>query len=75
MITDTSTLPRRALTEGADLAASTPQAPIATRPRRKKRGPWRLPHVAPSAGSRRPVSEYLMLVGPGGGTVWTSRRP
>ena len=74
MIIDDSTTPRRALDE--DATAATRQAGAAEHaPRRPKRGPWRLPRRTPSAGSRRPAPEHLMLVGPGGGLLWTSRHP
>ena len=80
MTTDTSTLPRRALVERDDSA--TPEhreSPLGTdrrrpaaRPPRTKRGAGHLLRLLLDE-SRQPVSDPLLLLGPNGGPLWTSR--
>jgi hypothetical protein len=80
MTTDTSTLPRRALVEGDDSATPTRrESPLGTdrrrpaaRPPRTKRGGHLLGLLLPDE-SRRPASDPLLLLGPNGGPLWTSR--
>ena len=80
MTTDTSTLPRRALVEGDDSATPTRrESPLGTdrrrpaaRPPRTKRG-GHLPGLLLADESRLPASDPLLLLGPNGGPLWTSR--
>jgi hypothetical protein len=71
-----SSAPRRALPHDEGTTdthrETTPGATV--RPRRRKRGPWRLPSRPDTTGSRRSHPSHLLLVGPGGGPVWTSPR-
>ena len=81
MTTDTSTLPRRALLERDDSATSTrPESPLGTdrrrpaaRPPRTKRGGGHLLRLLLPDESRQPASDPLLLLGPNGGPLWTSR--
>ena len=81
MTTDTSTLPRRALVERDDSATSTRrESPLGTdrrrsaaRPPRTKRGVGHLLRLLPLDESRQPTSDPLLLLGPNGGPLWTSR--
>jgi hypothetical protein len=80
MTTDTSTLPRRALVERDDSATPTrPGSPLGTarrpaaRPPRTKRGGGYLLRLLLSDESRQAASDLLLLLGPNGGPLWTSR--
>jgi hypothetical protein len=81
MTTDTSTLPRRALVERDDSAAPTRrESPLGTdrrrpaaRPRRTKPGGGHLLRQLLLDESRQPASDPLLLLGPTGGPLWTSR--
>ena len=81
MTTDTSTLPRRALVERDDLSTPTRrESPLRThrrrpaaRPRRMKRGNGDLLGLLLRDESRQPASDPLLLLGPNGGPLWTSR--
>jgi hypothetical protein len=81
MTTDTSTLPRRALVERDDSATPTRrESPLGTdrrrpaaRPPRTKRGGGHLLRLLLSDESRQPASDPLLLLGPNGGPLWTSR--
>jgi hypothetical protein len=81
MTTDTSTLPRRALLERDDSAIPTRRkSPLGTdrrrpaaRPPWTKRGGAHLPRLLLLDESRRPASDPLLLLGPNGGPLWTSR--
>ena len=80
MTTDTSTLPRRALLERDDSATPTrPDSPLGTgrrrqaaRPPRTKRGGRHLLRLLLEE-SRQPAYDPLLLLGPNGGPLWTSR--
>jgi hypothetical protein len=79
MPTDTSTLPRRALVERDDSATPTRrESPLGTdrrraaRPPRTKRGRGHLLRLLLDE-SRQPTSDPLLLLGPNGGPLWTSR--
>jgi hypothetical protein len=82
MTTDTSTLPRRALVERDDSATPTRRkSPLGTD--RRRRPAARPPRTKPGGGhllrlllldeSRQPASDPLLLIGPNGGPLWTSR--
>ena len=79
--TDTSTLPRRALAEHDDSATPTRrESPSGTnhrrqaaRPPRTKRGGGHLLRLLMPDDSRQPASDPLLLLGPSGGPLWTSR--
>jgi hypothetical protein len=78
MPTDTSTLPRRALVERDDSATPTRrESPLGADRRRpaartkRGRGHW-LRLLLPDQ-SRQPASDPLLLLGPNGGPLWTSR--
>lgn len=87
MTTDTFTLPRRALLErdalvDRDDPAAPPrrELPIDTDDRRpvaqpshRKRGAWPLVRLLLSHDGRQPTSDPLLLLGPNGGPLWTSR--
>jgi hypothetical protein len=81
MTTDTSTLPRRALVERDDSATpKRPGSPLgsdhrrpAARPPQRKRGGGHLLRLLLSDESRQPASDPLLLLGPNGGPLWTSR--
>jgi hypothetical protein len=81
MTTDTSTLPRRALVERDDSATPTRrESPLGTDPRRPaaqpprtKRGGGQLLRLLLPDESRQPASHLLLLLGPNGGPLWTSR--
>ena len=81
MTTDTSTLPRRALLERDDSTTSTRrESPLGTdhrrpgaRPPRTKRGSGHLLRLLMPDESRQPASDLLLLLGPNGGPLWTSR--
>ena len=81
MTTDTSTVPRRALLERDDSTTSTRrESPFGTdrrrpsaRPPRTKRGSGHLLRLLLSHESRQPASDPLLLLGPNGGPLWTSR--
>ena len=81
MPTDTSTLPRRALVERDDSATPTRrESPLGTdrrrrpaRPPRTKRGGGHLLGLRLPNQSRQPASDPLLLLGPNGGPLWTSR--
>jgi hypothetical protein len=80
MSTDTSTLPRRALVDPDDSAAPTRrESPFGTdrrpaaRPSRTKRGGGHLLRLLLPDESRQPASDPLLLLGPNGGPLWTSR--
>ena len=80
MTTDTSTLPRRALVERDDSATPTRrESPLGTdnrpaaRPPRTKRGGGHLLRLLLLDESRQPASDPLLLLGPNGGPLWTSR--
>ncbi len=79
MTIDTSTLPRRALVEGDESATPTRrESPLGTgrrraaRPARTKRG-GHLLRLLLLDQSRQPASDPLLLLGPNGGPLWTSR--
>jgi hypothetical protein len=81
MTTDTSTLPRRALLERDDSATPTRREsplgtdgrrPAARAPRTKHGGGHLLGLLLPDE-SRQPASDLLLLLGPNGGPLWTSR--
>jgi hypothetical protein len=81
MTTDTSTLPRRALVERDDSATpARRESPLGTgrrrpparRPRTTRGGGHWLRLLLPDA-SRQPASDALLLLGPNGGPLWTSR--
>jgi hypothetical protein len=79
MTIDTSTLPRRALVEGDESATPTRrESPLGTgrrraaRPARTKRGGGHLLRLLLDQ-SRQPASDPLLLLGPNGGPLWTSR--
>jgi hypothetical protein len=79
MTTDTSTLPRRALVERDDSATPTRlESPSGTgrraaaRPPRMKRGGGHLLRLLLPDESRQ-ASDALLLLGPNGGPLWTSR--
>jgi hypothetical protein len=81
MTTDTSTLPRRALLERDDSTTPTRgESPLGTdrghpaaRPPRTKRGSGHLLRLLLPNESRQPASDPLLLLGPNGGPLWTSR--
>jgi hypothetical protein len=82
MTTDTSTLPRRALVERDDSATPTRrESPLGTdgrrgpaaRPPRTKPGGGHLLRLLLLDESRQPASDPLLLLGPNGGPLWTSR--
>jgi hypothetical protein len=81
MTTDTSTLPRRALVERDDSATPTRrESPLGTdrrrraaRPPRTKRGGGHLLRLLLADESRQPAFDPLLLLGPNGGPLWTSR--
>ena len=81
MTTDTSTLPRRALVERDDSTTPTRrESPLGTgrrraaaRPPRTKRGSGHLLRLLLSDESRQAASDPLLLLGPNGGPLWTSR--
>ena len=81
MTTDTSTLPRRALVERDDSATPTRrESPLGTdrrrraaRPPRTKRGGGYLLRLLLADESRQPAFDPLLLLGPNGGPLWTSR--
>jgi len=81
MPTDTSTLPRRALVERDDLATPTrPELPLeadrrrpAARSPRTKHGAGHLLRLLMPDETREPASDPLLLLGPNGGPLWTSR--
>jgi hypothetical protein len=81
MTTDTSTLPRRALVERDDLATSRRrESPLGTgrrgsavRPPRTKRGGGDFLRLLLPDQSRQPAFDPLLLLGPNGGPLWTSR--
>ena len=81
MTTNTSTLPRRALVERDDSTTPTrPESPLGTdrrrpaaRPPRTKRGGGHLLRLLLLDESRQPASDPLLLLGPNGGPLWTSR--
>jgi hypothetical protein len=81
MTTDTSTLPRRALVERDDSTTPTRrESPLGTdrrraaaRPPRTKRGSGHLLRLLLSDESRQAASDLLLLLGPNGGPLWTSR--
>lgn len=81
MTTDTSTLPRRALVERDDSTTPTRrESPLGTdrrrpaaRPPRTKRGSGHLVRLLLSDESRQAASDPLLLLGPNGGPLWTSR--
>jgi hypothetical protein len=80
MPTDTSMLPRRALLERDDSATPTrPESPLRTDRRRPAAPPPRtkrgghLLSLLLSDESRQPASDPLLLLGPNGGPLWTSR--
>jgi hypothetical protein len=81
MPTDTSTLPKRALVEPDDLATPTHrELPLETgrrgpaaRPSRTKHGAGHVLRLLMSDDSREPASDPLLLLGPNGGPLWTSR--
>jgi len=81
MTTDTSTLPRRALVERDDSATpkrresplGTNRSRPAARPPRTKRGGGHSLGLLLADESRRPASDPLLLLGPNGGPLWTSR--
>jgi hypothetical protein len=81
MTTNTSTLPRRALVEGDDSATPTRrESPLGTdhrrraaRTLRRKRGGGHLLRMLLPDDSRQPASDPLLLLGPNGGPLWTSR--
>jgi hypothetical protein len=80
MTTDTSTLPRRALLERDESATPTRrESPSgnhrrrpAARPPRTRRGDGHLPRLLLDE-SRQPASDPMLLLGPNGGPLWTSR--
>jgi hypothetical protein len=81
MTTDTSTLPRRALVERDDSATPTRgESPLGTdrrrpaaRAPRTRRGAGHLLRLLLPNESRQPASDPLLLLGPNGGPLWTSR--
>ena len=81
MTTDTSTLPRRALLERDESATPTRrESPLgnhrrrpAARPPRTKRGDRHLLRLLLHDQSRQPATDPLLLLGPNGGPLWTSR--
>jgi hypothetical protein len=81
MSTDTSTLPRRALLEGDDSATATRRESLlrtdrrrrAARPLKTQRGSRHLLPLLLLDQSRQPASDPLLLLGPNGGPLWTSR--
>jgi hypothetical protein len=81
MTTDTSTLPRRALVERDDSTTPTRrESPLGTdrrrpaaRPPRTKRGGGHLLRLLLPDESRQAASDPLLLLGPNGGPLWTSR--
>ena len=81
MPTDTSTLPRRALVERDDSATPTRrESPLGTNRRRPaarppgtKYGGGHLFGLLLPDQSRQPASDPLLLLGPNGGPLWTSR--
>ena len=80
MTTDTSTLPRRALVERDDSTTPTRrESPLGTdrrpaaRPPRTTRGSGHLLRLLLSDESRQAASDPLLLLGPNGGPLWTSR--
>jgi hypothetical protein len=81
MTSDTSTLPRRALVERDDSATPTRrESPLGTDRRRRvarssrtKRGGGHLLRLLLLKESRQPPSDPLLLLGPNGGPLWTSR--
>jgi hypothetical protein len=81
MPTDTSMLPRRALLERDDSATPTrPESPLKTDrrrpaapPPRTKRGGGYLLSLLLTDKGRQPASDPLLLLGPNGGPLWTSR--
>jgi hypothetical protein len=80
MTTDISTLPPRALTEpdlpteshrpGPPIAT---EAPSAARPRRSRYGAWRALRQLLNGDGQQPARDHLLLLGPSGGPLWTSR--
>jgi hypothetical protein len=80
MPTDTSMLPRRALLERDDSATPPRRESLVRTDRRHpaalprtKRGGGHLLHLLLSDESRQPASDPLLLLGPNGGPLWTSR--
>jgi hypothetical protein len=81
MTTDTSTLHRRALVERDDSATPTHrESPLGTdrrrpaaRSARTKRGGGHLLRLLLPDENRQPPSDPLLLLGPNGGPLWTSR--
>jgi hypothetical protein len=80
MTSDTSTLPRRALVERDDSATPTRrESPLGTdrrraaRSSRTKRGGGHLLRLLLLEESQQPASDPLLLLGPNGGPLWTSR--
>jgi len=80
MTTDTSTLPRRALVERHESATPTRrESPLGTdrrraaRSSRTKRGGGHLLRLLLLDETRQPASDPLLLLGPNGGPLWTSR--
>jgi hypothetical protein len=81
MTTDTSTLPRRALLERDDSATpmrgesplGTDRGRPAARPPGTRRGGGHLLRLLLPNESRQPASYPLLLLGPNGGPLWTSR--
>jgi hypothetical protein len=81
MTTDRSTLPRRALVERDDSATPTRRdSPLGTnhrrpaaRPPRTNGGGGHLLRLRLPDESRQPASDPLLLLGPNGGPLWTSR--
>ena len=79
MTTDTSVLLRHAqagpndsITAPLETTPTATDRPIA-RPHLPKRGAWGLLRSLVSDDSRLPASDHLLLLGPNGGPVWTSR--
>ena len=81
MTTDTSTLPRRAHVESDDSTTPTRrESPLgadrrrpAARPPRTKRGSGHFLRLLLPDESRQAASDPLLLLGPNGGPLWTSR--
>ena len=77
MPTDTSTLPRRALEErDGSTTATRQESPLGTDRRRPAARAPRTRHLLRlllPEESRQPASDPLLLLGPNGGPLWTSR--
>jgi hypothetical protein len=80
MTTDTFTLSRRALVEPDDQITSTRPTPpteadgrATAQPRRSPRGAGQLLSLLLSDAGRQRAPDYLLLLGPNGGPLWTSR--